>query len=189
MTFYERIISEISSEIRNLTNAEKTFVTDIPASGSYGDFFSNAPKIFSLNISENSVFPYVERWSLDGGFLNFWLKDEVFYNFLSNFEIIEEEPKTETELLLNAYIQLAENEKKYSDEYFNQMQLSVDVKRCLVCLMKYQYLNLNKMKNADFLLKEIISSLEKIKADTENLKSFVIIYEPLLIAARGSLTN
>ena len=102
---------------------------------------------------------------------------------------IEEEPKTETELLLNAYIQLAENEKKYSDEYFNQMQLSVDVKRCLVCLMKYQYLNLNKMKNADFLLKEIISSLEKIKADTENLKSFVIIYEPLLIAARGSLTN
>ncbi len=188
MTLYEKIRFEISECIKRHNAFERIPVVDISTVEGF-DFYSNAPKILGSELTFDEDIPFVSEYSIDNGFLNFRLKDAVFIEFLSEFQIIQSETDDEFEKEISAYIQLAEDEKNLSGEPVLNLELTSEVKRIICLLMKFQYAVLNDSKKAVVIMAEIRRLLNKLEVHCENLKSFVIIYEPLLIAVRGSLAK
>ena len=188
MTFYEEIVAEIYSAIRKSISSDRDFIVDIPTSGNF-DLYSNVPKISGSDILFTENISYVESISLNNGFLNFKLKDSFLYDFLSQFEFCEVKNEDDFTKKLSAYIQLAENEKNLAGSPCVDMVFTPDVRRCVILLMKYQYTADSNIQKASVIWNEIVRLLNKIESYEENLKTFVINYEPLLIAVRGSLVK
>lgn len=188
MTLYGLVIGEISAIIKGNSSVDRNFIVDIPTSGD-GDLYSNAPKVFGSEFVFSENISCVASVSLDNGFLNFRLKDEILSDFLGQFELTENEIEDEFQKKLSAYIQLAENERKLAGELSGSFEFTPEVRRAVLLLMKLQYISDSDAKKSRIVWNEIVRILTKLESDSENLKSFVIIYEPLLIAVRGSLAK
>ncbi len=186
MTLYERVTGAVSESLaKNLYL--KGLTVDIPKVDIGYDLYSNAFKIYGKEFNIEKDIDFVKDFSVDNGFLNIHIKDEVLLDFLAEFDLLETEADTDSRLW--AYIQLAENEKKYCNIKEVSMPLTADVRRIILFLMKIQYLYSTGTKKTDIIESEIIELLEKIRVGCESLRSFVITYEPLLIAVRGSLAK
>ena len=186
MTLYERITGEVS-EILTQNRSMKGLTVDIPKIDIGYDLYSNAFKLFGEEFSIEKNIDFVKDFSVDNGFLNIHIKDEILLDFLSEFDVLGTESDIDGRIL--AYIQLAENEKNYCDIKDFSMPLTSDVRRIILFLMKIQYLYSTGTKKTDIIESEIIEILDKIRVGCESLRSFVITYEPLLIAVRGSLAK
>ena len=186
MTVYERITGAISESLTK-NRSRKGLTVDIPKTNIGYDLYSNAFKIYGEEFSIEKDIDFVKEYSVDNGFLNIHIKDEVLLDFISEFDILGTESDTDSRLW--AYIQLAENEKKYCNIKEVSMPLTSDVRRIILFLMKIQYLYSTGTKKTDIIESEIIEILDKIRVGCEGLRSFVLTYEPLLIAVRGSLAK
>lgn len=188
MTLYERITGGVSESLKK-AYGRADFIVDIPKTNVGFDLYSNILKITGKEIQINDFDGFVEKISFENGFLNIRLKEEVLIEFLFDFEPSISETDSDVDRMLQAYIQLAENEKKFSEIRDISMPLTSEVRRVILFLMKLQYLYSIDTKKGDIIKSEVIGLLDKIKSTCENLKAFVITYEPLLIAVRGSLAK
>ena len=188
MTIYERVIGVIAENLPK-NGFSKGLTIDVPKKKTGYDLYSNAFKIFGGDFEIKKSIDFVKDVYVDSGFLNINLKDEILLEFISSFSVLKVECDTDVMRRLGAYIQLAENEKRFCEIKEISMPLTADVRRIIIFLMKIQYLDSTGTKKTDIILSEIIELLDRIRCGCENLKSFVITYEPLLIAVRGSLAN
>lgn len=186
MTFFE-LVHQISDALKSCVPDNVKFAVDLPSAGS-GDLFSNITKVCKMPVFPEKL-PFAESFTVDGGFLNIKLEERVFWDFLCSFEIENYESMNETEKRLDAYIQLAENEKKLAGVESVSMSLTSDVRRAILCTMKAVSFSETDIIKAQISMNEAIRILDKIRSSCENLKEFVITYEPLLISVRGSLSK
>lgn len=188
MTVYEKITAEISEAIKENSSVDRDFTVDIPTAYDC-DIYSNITKISNVDIDALRSVPCVENVFVSNGFLNFRLKECLLQDFLSLFEPITDEYEDDFLRKLSAYIQLAENEKDFAGETSVNMEFTPNIRRLIVLLMKFQSISGLDTKKARIIWNDVVLLLNKIESESENLKSFVITYEPLLIAARGSLVK
>jgi len=188
MTFFENIIETITEIIKS-SCGNINFTVDIPKNNIGYDLYSNAPKILKSEFEIKNECSLIRNLSFENGFLNIVLNDNVFFEFLSAFRFSEEDFNSDIGGKLHAYIQLAEKEKKYSEKAPACMPLTSEVRRIILFLMKIQSLSSSDTKKIDIMKTEISELLDKIQFGCDNLKEFVLTYEPLLIAVRGSLVN
>ena len=188
MIFYENIIETITGVIKS-SCGNINFTVDIPKNNIGYDLYSNAPKILKNEFEIKNDCSLIENLSFENGFLNIVLNDKVFFEFLSDFRFSEEDFNSDIDSKLHAYIQLAENEKRCPETGLYCMPLTSEVRRIILFLMKIQSLSSSDTKKIDIMKTEISELLDKLRFGCDNLKEFVLTYEPLLIAVRGSLVN
>lgn len=185
---YDELIAALSEAIAGSVSADVRFTVDVSAvEGS--DVFSNVTRVTGEAVDLKGGIPWVEYCCVEKGFLNFRLKENFFYEFLKGFEPPSGACGTEKPDRIWGYIQLAENEKTLAGAVSYPMPIDQSVRKAIMYLAKAQSLASVGNKNAELSYDRAIRIIDKIRTSCVNLKKFVITYEPLLIAARGSLAN